>query len=70
MTSGRFAFVVLLGLAFVVIGLSAFTVNERERAIKLQLGQVVEADYQPGLHNLIPVKLRQAVYRFAKVFTG
>ena len=64
MTSGRFAFVVLLGLAFVVIGLSAFTVNERERAIKLQLGQVVEADYQPGLHFKWPVV--QNIRKFPK----
>lgn len=64
MTSGRFAFVVLLGLAFVGIGLSAFTVNERERAIKLQLGQVVEADYQPGLHFKWPVV--QNVRKFPK----
>ena len=55
MTSGRFAFVVLLGLALVGVGLSAFTVNERELAIKLQLGQVVETDYAPGLHFKIPV---------------
>jgi len=40
----------LLGIALVVIGLSAFTVNEREMAIKLQLGEVVQADYNPGLH--------------------
>ncbi len=38
---------VLLGLAFVGIGLSAFTVNERELAIKLRLGEVVEANFEP-----------------------
>jgi membrane protease subunit HflC len=46
---------VLLGLAFVVIGLSAFTVNEREMAIKLQLGEVKRADYEPGLHFKWPL---------------
>jgi membrane protease subunit HflC len=46
---------VLLGLAFVGIGLSAFTVNERELAIKLRLGEVVEAGYDPGLYWKIPV---------------
>lgn len=55
MTSGRFAFVVILGLALVGVGLSAFTVNERELAIKLQLGQVVEIAYEPGLHFKWPV---------------
>jgi membrane protease subunit HflC len=46
---------VLLGLAFVGIGLSAFTVNERELAIKLRLGEVVQAGYEPGLYWKIPV---------------
>jgi membrane protease subunit HflC len=55
MASARFAFVVLLGLAFVIVGLAAFTVNERELAIKLQLGEVVTANYEPGLHFKWPV---------------
>lgn len=64
MTSGRFTFVVLLGLALVAVGLSAFTVNERELAIKLQLGEVVKADYVPGLHWKWPVV--QNVRKFPK----
>ncbi len=55
MTNARFAVMVLVGLAFVGIGLSAFTVNERELAIKLRLGEVVEAGYEPGLYWKIPV---------------
>jgi len=55
MTSNRFAVVVVLGLIFVGLGLSAFVVNERELAIKLQLGQVVNADYEPGLHWKWPI---------------
>ena len=55
MTGGRFGLVVALGLALVALGLSAFTVNERELAIKLQLGEVVKADYEPGLHWKWPV---------------
>ena len=54
MNNGKFIVMVLLGLAFVVIGLSAFTVNERELAIKLRLGEVVEAGYEPGLYWKIP----------------
>lgn len=54
MSNGRFVVMVLLGLAFVTIGLSAFTVNERELAIKLRLGEVVEAGYEPGLYWKIP----------------
>jgi membrane protease subunit HflC len=55
MTNNRFAIVVLLGLFLVGIGLSAFTINERELAIKLQLGEVVREDYQPGLHWKWPI---------------
>ena len=55
MSNARFTVLVVLGLVFVGIGLSAFTVNEREHAIKLQVGQVVKSDYEPGLHWKIPI---------------
>ncbi|MCH8159117.1 MAG: protease modulator HflC [Proteobacteria bacterium] len=55
MKNGTFRAVVVVGLIFVGIGLSAFTVNERELAIKLQVGEVVQAHYEPGLHFKIPV---------------
>lgn len=55
MSTGKFAGLVFLGLAFVILGLSAFTVDERELAIKLQLGQVVKGDYDPGLHFKWPI---------------
>ena len=37
MTNGRFMVVIVLGLGLLVFGLTAFTVNERELAIKLQV---------------------------------
>ncbi len=55
MSNARFATLVVFGLGFVAIGLSAFTVNEREHAIKLQVGEVVESAYEPGLHWKIPI---------------
>lgn len=55
MSSSKFMAVVVLGLSFVVLGMSTFTVNERELAIKLQVGEVVQAKYEPGLHFKIPV---------------
>ena len=33
---------------------SAFTVTEREFAIKLRLGKIVDSDYEPGLHWMVP----------------
>ena len=54
MSNARFAVMVVFGLIIIALGLSAFTVNEREMAIKLQVGRVVEANYEPGLHWKIP----------------
>nr|VFJ47682.1 MAG: membrane protease subunit HflC [Candidatus Kentron sp. FM]VFJ63446.1 MAG: membrane protease subunit HflC [Candidatus Kentron sp. FM]VFK14442.1 MAG: membrane protease subunit HflC [Candidatus Kentron sp. FM] len=39
-----------VGLVAVVVALSIFTVDERERAVVLQLGKIVRADYGPGIH--------------------
>ena len=55
MNNFKFPAVVIIGLAFVIVGLSAFTVNERQLAIKLRVGEVVSAQYDPGLHFKIPV---------------
>jgi membrane protease subunit HflC len=55
MNNSRFSIVVIVGLVFVAIGMSVFTVGERELAIKLQVGKVVQANYDPGLHFKIPV---------------
>ena len=55
MSNARFMGLIVFGVAFIVIGLAAFTVNEREVAIKLRVGEVVASDYEPGLHWKIPV---------------
>ncbi len=62
MSNPKFPIVVVIGLIVVGIGLSAFTVGERELAIKLQVGKVVEANYEAGLHFKIP--LIQTVRKF------
>ena len=64
MSNGKFNVLVIVGLALIALGLSAFTVNERELAIKLQVGEVVRADYEPGLHFKIPIF--QSVRKFPK----
>lgn len=64
MNNARFSIVVVIGLLLVALGLSAFTVNERELAIKLQVGEVVRAEYEPGLHFKIPVF--QTIRKFPK----
>ncbi|MEE9266700.1 MAG: SPFH domain-containing protein, partial [Gammaproteobacteria bacterium] len=55
---------VLLAIAAIIVSMSVFTVDERETAINLQLGEVVRADYEPGLHFKLP--LVQEVLKFDK----
>ena len=62
MNNSSFGAVVIAGLAFVVIGLSAFTVNERQLAIKLRVGDGVNAHYEPGLH--FKITLIETVRKF------
>lgn len=54
MNNSRFGILVFAGLALIVLGLSVFTVDERELAVKLKFGRVVTADFEPGLHFKIP----------------
>jgi membrane protease subunit HflC len=48
---------ILIGVLIVVMALSMsiFTVDERELAVKFRFGEIVDADYEPGLHIKIPV---------------
>jgi membrane protease subunit HflC len=43
-----------VGAIFTIFMMSVFTVTETEKAIKFKLGEIVEADYQPGLHFKFP----------------
>ena len=45
---------VFLGLGLLVALSSLFIVDEREVAIKFQLGEIVRSDYEPGLHVKAP----------------
>lgn len=63
MMSGK-VILVLLAVAAVIASMSIFTVDERETAINLQLGEVIRADYEPGLHFKLP--LVQEVLKFDK----
>lgn len=55
MNNKNFTILVIVGLILLGIGVSAFTVNERELAIKLRVGEIVKSDYEPGLYWKIPV---------------
>ena len=56
MQSGKLipGLIALVVLALIVWA-SAFYVDQRELALKLRLGEIVDADYEPGLHFLVPV---------------
>ena len=43
-----------LGLVVIIAANSLYVVNERERAVQLRLGQISNADIQPGLHFKVP----------------
>ena len=51
---GMFSIVVVLLVVFVA-SQCLFIVSERERAVLLKFGEVVDADVQPGLHFKLPV---------------
>ena len=45
-----------VGIALLILlSMSVFTVSETEKAIKFQLGEIVRADYAPGLYFKIPL---------------
>jgi modulator of FtsH protease HflC len=41
-------------LAAVLLSMSIFTVDQREFAIKFSFGEIVDADFEPGVHFKIP----------------
>jgi len=55
---------VMIGLALLLLLLSSmvFTVDVRERALKLRLGKVDVSEYEPGLHFKLP--LADRVFKF------
>ncbi|HJL96459.1 MAG TPA: protease modulator HflC [SAR86 cluster bacterium] len=44
-----------LVLGFILLSQSIFVVSEKERAVKLRFGEIVEADVRPGLHFKLPI---------------
>ena len=45
---------ILLAAVLLIGSFSVFTVDERERAVLFQLGEIVKTDYKPGLYFKIP----------------
>lgn len=47
-------FLIVAVLAAILIRMAVFTVDEREHAVKFRFGEIVKADYAPGLHFKVP----------------
>ena len=61
--SPRSNLVLIILVVGVLVGArSVFTVDQREHALKRQFGEIVGADYTPGLHFRVPFV--QDVLRF------
>ena len=45
----------VIALLAVAVYASAFKVNQWEVALKLRLGEIVDSDYEPGLHWMVPM---------------
>ncbi|NOR81433.1 MAG: protease modulator HflC [Methyloprofundus sp.] len=43
-----------VGVVFTIAMMCVFTVSETEKAIKFKFGEIVQSDYQPGLHFKLP----------------
>ncbi len=54
MSSKALGSLMAIAMVAIVVSLSAFTVKQWELAIKLRLGEIVDAEYKPGLHWMIP----------------
>jgi len=65
MNNAVFRIVVLFGLLAIAAGLTLFTVDEREVAIKIRLGEVVETYETPGLKWKVP--LIDTIRKFPKL---
>ena len=66
MTNRSIGIVVAIGAALGLLWWSAFTVGETQLAIRLRLGQITRADYQPGLHFMVPFWV-DAVEKYPKM---
>jgi membrane protease subunit HflC len=55
MANRGFLLLIVAVLAAIAVALSTFTVRETELAIKFRFGEIVRADYGPGLHLMWPL---------------
>ena len=50
----RNIFIFVIVFIVLIISNSLFTVDEREHALKFRFGEIIQTDYEPGLHFKVP----------------
>ncbi len=55
MANRAFLGLIVGAVALIALAMSAFTVRETDLAIKFRFGEIVRADYAPGLHFMMPM---------------
>ena len=51
----RNALLGIVAAVFIIIAFSVFTVHETQTAIRFQFGEIVQSDYEPGIHFKFPI---------------
>lgn len=55
MANRGFLFLIAVAATALLVAMATFTVRETELAIKFRFGEIVRADYGPGLHFMLPM---------------
>ena len=55
MSASKTGLLIVAGLVLLIGWLSVFIVDERELAIRFRLGEIMQSDYEPGLHFITPI---------------
>jgi membrane protease subunit HflC len=55
MSNRSYLAVIVLGFVALVLSMAAFTVRETDLAIKFRFGEIVRAEFTPGLHFMVPL---------------
>jgi membrane protease subunit HflC len=46
---------IILAIVAIAVSMSLFTVDERELAVKFRFGEIIQTDFEPGLHFKFPI---------------
>ena len=46
---------IILAIVAIAVSMSLFTVDERELAVKFRFGEIIQTDFEPGLHVEVPI---------------